>query len=209
MLDLNVLQLVMVLQKSLVLPWTDFQFMDQALIQPMAKSGAKMIWMIVVGGMMPMEITDITEQEWVGKLTVSISINQSVKPWSKSIFHIFFNVIVVHRTHQFDRRLEIVVFGEQAVTIPVLAVVKARDKDPVKVAGIALLDHLVLQDEKSVIIRAKRMVRKKETKEAKEVQQQNGFKPLWIFMVVIILISKQNLDSQEIVFNCTGMIHTV
>ena len=47
MLDLNVLQLVMVLQKSLVLPWTDFQFMDQALIQPMAKSGAKMIWMIV------------------------------------------------------------------------------------------------------------------------------------------------------------------
>ena len=34
--------------------------MDQALIQPMAKSGAKMIWTIVVGGMMPMEIMDIT-----------------------------------------------------------------------------------------------------------------------------------------------------
>ena len=135
-----------------------------------------------------------------------------MKPWSKSIFHIFFNVIVVHRTHQFDRRLEIVVFGEQAVTIPVLAVVKARDKGPdrpVKVAGIVLLDHLALQDEKSVILRARRTVRKKETKEAKEVQQQNGFKRLWIFMVVIILISKQNLDSQEIVFNCTGIIHTV
>lgn len=116
---------------------------------------------------------------------------------------------MVHRTHQFDRRLEIVVFGGQAVTILVLAVVKARDKDLVKVAGIVLLDHLVLQDEKSVILRARRTVRKKETKEVKEVQQQNGFKRLWIFMAVIILISKQNLDSQEIVFNCTGMIHTV
>ena len=60
MLGLNVLQLVMVPRKSSVLPLTDFQFMAQALILPMVRSGAKMIWTIVVAEMMLMEITDIT-----------------------------------------------------------------------------------------------------------------------------------------------------
>ena len=60
MLGLNVLQLVMVPRKSSVLRLTDFQFMAQALILPMVKSGAKMIWTIVVAEMMLMEITDIT-----------------------------------------------------------------------------------------------------------------------------------------------------
>ena len=83
-----------------------------------------------------------------------------------------------HLTHQFDRRLEIVDFGEQAAIILVPVAAKVRVKDPVQEVGIVHLAHLVLQDEKSVIIRAKRMVRKKETKEAKEVQQLNGFKHL-------------------------------
>ena len=86
-----------------------------------------------------------------------------------------------HLTHQSDRRLVIVDFGEQAAIILEPAVVKVpavRVKDPVQEVGIVHLAHRVLQDEKSVIIRAKRMVRKKETKEAKEVQQLNGFKHL-------------------------------
>ena len=85
---------------------------------------------------------------------------------------------MVHLTHQFDRRLGIVDFGEQAVIILVPAAAKVRVKDPVQEAEIVHLAHLVLQDEKSVIIKVKRMVRKKETKEAKEVQQLNGFKHL-------------------------------
>ena len=81
---------------------------------------------------------------------------------------------MVHLTHRFDKQLEIVDFGEQAAIIRVPVVVKAKEP----VAEIVHLVHLVLPDEKLVIIRAKRMIRKKEIKEAKEVQLQNGFKLL-------------------------------
>ena len=85
---------------------------------------------------------------------------------------------MVHLTHRFDKQLEIVDFGEQAAIIRVPVVVKAKVKELVQEAEIVHLVHQVLQDEKLVIIRAKRMIRKKEIKEAKEVQLQNGFKLL-------------------------------
>ena len=95
----------------------------------------------------------------------------------KLIFHIFFNVIVEHLIHLFAKRRELVDYGEQIATTLAPEAVKAKlAKGPVRVVEIVHLDHLVRQVEKSAIIRAKKTARKKEIKEAREVQQLNGFK---------------------------------
>lgn len=87
------------------------------------------------------------------------------------IFLIFFNVIVVRRILLYAKQLELVDFGEPIATFLVLEVVKA----PVRVAETV---HLVHQGEKLAAIRARRTTIKRETKEAREVQQLNGFKHL-------------------------------
>ena len=96
---------------------------------------------------------------------------------SKLIFHIFFNVIVEHLIHLFAKRRELVDFGELIATTlePEAAKVKLA-KGPVRVVEIVHLDRLARLAEKSATIRAKKTARKKEIKEAREVQQLNGFK---------------------------------
>ena len=145
----------------------------------MAKSGVKMIWMTVAEGMMLMEITGIMSQVRVMDDCSAkyFSAKNVLETLSKLIFHTFFNAIVEHLIHLFVKQRELVDFGELIATTLALEAVKAKlAKRPVRVVEIVHLDHLVRQVEKSAIIRAKKIARKREIKEAGEVQQLNGFK---------------------------------